>query len=365
MCIDEKELGARLAFLRLGTEDSCYLDDIHQVIEEDSSGIINEFYDGLMRFPPIAEFLADPHLRGHLKETQRQYLLTLGQGSNDLGYFEDRLRIGVAHERVGLEQKWYLGAYSTLFGIIARRLVQRYANQPQALAECLVTLQKVLTLDSILAVETYYHATTSRLECLLQQLNETQKRLQELARLDGLTGINNRMYLMECLENEVQRSLRFRRPFTLLFLDIDHFKNINDQFGHSVGDSVLKQVVKTVRAVIRPVDVIGRHGGEEFLVGLVETDEATARQVAERIRLKVAHTPCRVDATRVTLTVSIGVATLAGPIDRIEKLIDQADRALYRAKNSGRDQVQVYSEEPVLLEPVSPARINTITRQEG
>lgn len=354
MLIDDGELQARLRFLHFGDDDRRQLEDIHRVIAEDAPGIIDEFYDNLMKFPPIAEFLADSDLRGRLKETQRNYLLTLGQGVNALRYFEDRLRIGVAHERVGLEQKWYLGAYSILFDIIARRLAQSHAEQPHTLAACLVTLQKILTLDSILAVETYYQATTNRLEGLLQQLNETQKRLQELARLDGLTGLNNRMYLMECLEKEVQRSLRFRRPLTLLFLDIDHFKNINDQFGHSAGDSVLKQVVQTIRTVIRPVDVIGRFGGEEFLVGLVETDESAARQVAERLRLKVAHTPFRVDAGPMTLTVSIGVATLVGPINRIEELIDQADRALYRAKNSGRDQVQVYSGEP-LLKSASPA----------
>lgn len=342
MRIDEQEVHARRDFLAFSDSDRQHLDDIHQAIAENASGIIDEFYACLLRFQPIVEFLADPHLRSRLKETQRRYLLTLGQDSDRLNYFEDRLRIGVAHERVGLEQKWYLGAYSILFGIIAQRLARRHAGQPDTLVECLVTLQKIFTLDAILAVETYYHATTSRLEGLLQQLNETQKSLEELARLDGLTRINNRMYLMECLEKEVQRSLRFRRPFTLLFLDVDHFKSINDQFGHSAGDAVLKEVVQTVRYMIRPVDVIGRFGGEEFLVGLVETDESAARQVAERIRLKVAHTPFRTDAGPVTLTVSMGVASLAGPIARIEELIDQADRALYRAKQSGRDQVQVF-----------------------
>lgn len=350
MRIDEQEVHARRDFLAFSDSDRQHLDDIHQAIAEDASGIIDEFYACLLQFLPIAEFLADPHLRSHLKETQRQYLLTLGQASDGLDYFEDRLRIGVAHERVGLEQKWYLGAYSILFGIIAQRLARRHAAQPNTLVERLVTLQKILTFDAILAVETYYYATTSRLEGLLQQLNETQKSLEELARLDGLTRINNRMFLMECLEKEVQRSLRFRRPFTLLFLDVDHFKNINDQFGHSVGDSVLKEVVQTVRCAIRPVDLIGRFGGEEFLVGLVETDESAARQVAERIRLRVAHTPFRTAAGPVTLTVSMGVASLAGPIARIEELIDQADHALYRAKKLGRDQVQVFdSGESTLL----------------
>lgn len=353
MRIDEEEIHARRDFLQFSAGDRRHLDDIHQVIEEDVEGIIAAFYERLLRLKPIADFLADPQMRAHLQETQRRYLLTLGQQSDELDYFEDRLRIGVTHERVGLEQKWYLGAYSILFGIIARQLARRHENQPERLAEQLVTLQKIFTVDATLAVETYYHSTMCRLEDSLRQLTETQKSLEELARLDGLTRINNRMYLMECLEKEVQRSLRFRRPFTLLFIDVDHFKSINDRFGHSAGDSVLKQIVQAVSSVIRPVDLIGRFGGEEFLVGLVETEEPAARQVAERIRLKVAHTPFRIDGTRVALTISIGLASLGAEFERVEDLINQADRALYRAKESGRDQVQVLDREPSPVEAES------------
>lgn len=351
MRIDAREILARWDFLALSEADQRHLDDIHRLIEEDAAAIIGEFYDALLRVEPIAEFLAEPQMQERLRETQRLYLLTLGQRSDQLDYFEDRLRIGVAHERVGLEQKWYLGAYAILFGILARRLRQEHANDPKALAESLITLQKIVTVDATLAVETYYHATMRRLEDSLRQLTATQKSLEELARLDGLTRVNNRMYLMTCLENEMQRSQRFRRPFTLLFLDIDHFKVINDAFGHSAGDSVLKQVVQAVRSVIRPVDLIGRFGGEEFLVGLVETDEATARQVAERIRLKVAHTPFRSDSSQVALTVSIGLASLASSTERVEDLVNRADHALYQAKQAGRDQVRVFEEDIAQLNP--------------
>lgn len=341
MRMDDKEIRDRWDFLALSDADQRHLEVIHRLIEEDASAIISEFYEALLRVEPIAEFLAEPHIQARLRDTQRRYLLTLGQEVDKLDYFEDRLRIGVAHERVGLEQKWYLGGYAILFGIIARRLRQRYPSDPETLAGCLVALQKIFTVDATLAVETYYHATMRRLEDSLRQLTETQKSLEELARLDGLTRINNRMHLMTCLEHELQRSQRFRRPFTLLFLDVDHFKAINDAFGHSVGDGVLKEIVQTVRSVIRPVDMIGRFGGEEFLIGLVETDEATGRQVAERIRLKVAHTPFRSNNAHVTVTVSIGLTSLASATERVEELINRADHALYQAKEAGRDQVRI------------------------
>ncbi|MGE3807600.1 MAG: diguanylate cyclase [Gemmataceae bacterium] len=338
MRIDQDEILARRAFLNFTADDEQHLRLIHEAIADDVDGIIAEFYAHLFQFPQLDRFLNEPAVRQRLQQLQRRYLLELGQHSAGLDYFESRLRTGVVHERVGLEQKWYLGGYAVLFERISQRLARVHGQDAALLAGLQVTLQKMLALDATLAVETYYQATMQRLESLLDQLTEAQKSLQELARVDELTRVSNRRHVMESLHMEVERSLRFRHPFSLLFLDLDHFKEVNDRHGHGAGDQVLSNVVATVRSVLRPADVIGRYGGEEFLVGLVETDGRTALRIAERIRRRVAQTPFYLDHGEVRLTISIGLTSLQGDSD-IETLLKQADQALYHAKETGRNRV--------------------------
>lgn len=334
--IDAAEIAARRAFLGFSTQDECNLERIRQVMQVEADAIITEFYEHLSGFHPVKEYLADPEVLVRLRQTQKQYLLTLGQRADGLAYVEDRLRIGRAHERVSLDPKWYLGAYVKLFELIERRLAARHHGGSAAF---LVTLQKIFTLDATLAVETYYQATMQRLETALQDLTEAKKSLEKIARQDALTKVHNRKHLMEALEAELRRSLRFHHPFSLLFIDADHFKQINDSYGHAFGDFVLKRLVAALRDVLRPADIIGRFGGEEFLVGLVETAADAAQQIAERLRLKVSETIFKFKGQQVLVTISIGLASLRDGSADIDRLIDSADHALYRAKEAGRNQV--------------------------
>jgi diguanylate cyclase (GGDEF)-like protein len=150
---------------------------------------------------------------------------------------------------------------------------------------------------------------------------------------------------MEALALEFQRSRRYRHPFALLFLDVDHFKDINDRHGHAFGDQVLLHVVQLARGIIRPPDIIGRYGGEEFVIGLVECDQAGALQIAERIRLKIAQDQIAWEHHLTAVTVSIGVVMLSPEIDQVETLISRADQAMYHAKRRGRNRVELYNEE--------------------
>lgn len=342
--ITEEELRSRRAFLQFSREDAKNLREIAVVIREHVDAIIDEFYDHLTAFPELHQFLPDDETVRRLKATQRDYLLTLGQKAGQLEYCEDRLKIGAAHERVGLPQKWYLGAYVKLYALLVRRLVQHYAEDARTLMSLVITLQKMFQMDQILAVETYYHATTKRLQASLIELEETRRHLEEHVRLDGLTQIYNHQYLKEALEAEVLRSRRFRHAFSILFLDLDLFKHINDQYGHAFGDVVLQRTVEQIKRVVRPADILGRYGGEEFVVGLVECDESTAIRIAERVREKVGAVPVLQDGRQATVTVSIGVATLTTDIDKIETLITRADQALYLAKSLGRNRVEVFSQ---------------------
>jgi len=166
------------------------------------------------------------------------------------------------------------------------------------------------------------------------------QKLELQARQDHLTGLNNRGYFMELAEHELNKALRYDHHFTLLMLDIDHFKKINDSFGHKTGDLVLKKFAEIFRETLRDGDIVGRIGGEEFVVLLPETNVDTAVIVAERIRTTVEQTVIPVnDEVSVCFTVSIGGSEPTFKGCTIDTLLAQADHALYLAKNDGRNRL--------------------------
>ena len=337
--ITPDEIRARKAFLHIDDSVVHDLSRVRGLIIREMDAIINEFYERLEDQHALDRFMSDRITLGRLKDAQRLYLGGLGLGMDELKYYEDRLRIGVVHEKVGLQQKWYLGSYSILFGIIAKHVGMHFQTEPDTVFRLLSSLHKAFALDSILTVETYYQATTQRLESILSQLTDAQHNLQELSRLDGLTGLSNRKFVMESIEMELFRSLRFGHQFSLVLIDIDHFKSVNDRFGHAHGDDVLRVCAQLIRETVRPADIVGRYGGEEFVVGLVECGQESAHHILERIRLRMAHHLFQVDDKSLHVSVSIGAATLGTEKDRIESLFRCADAALYRAKAGGRNQV--------------------------
>lgn len=336
------ELRTRLAFLGVTREDRRNLEQIHAVLRDHVDEVIDEFYDHLGKFADLARFLSDPDRLARLKATQRTYLLTLGKQADQLSYAEDRLRIGFTHERIGLDQQWYLGAYAKLFDLIMRRLSVRHGDDPRTLTSLAVTLQKYFKLDQTFLVETYYQATMARLEASLQELERIRTHLEEQSRIDELTHAYNRHYVEEALQAELDRSRRFRHAFTLLFLDLDHFKEVNDRYGHACGDFVLRRSAALIRGAIRPADILGRYGGEEFAIGLVECDESAALGIAERIRGAIAKAVLRYEGHEIAVTVSIGVSMLTAGIEKLDTLLAQADAALYQAKAAGRNRVEVF-----------------------
>ena len=164
---------------------------------------------------------------------------------------------------------------------------------------------------------------------------------QQLAITDDLTGFYNRRGLFELGRREVERALRFDHDLAAIMVDIDHYKRVNDAHGHSVGDEVLRQLADRWRKTLRSIDIMGRYGGEEFLVLLPESNLSTSRQVAERMRQCVVNIPMSTAAGIVSITASLGVASLRGEIMSLEELIADADKALYSAKEAGRNRVAV------------------------
>jgi diguanylate cyclase (GGDEF)-like protein/PAS domain S-box-containing protein len=168
-----------------------------------------------------------------------------------------------------------------------------------------------------------------------------ENELKQLAITDSLTGANNRRQFMERGQIEMLRAKRYNRPMALLMIDIDHFKRINDNYGHGVGDMVLKALVKQCQSVLRETDIFGRIGGEEFAAVLVETKPEKGIQVAERIRTTLEKTNMKTESGRIRITISIGLTGLKESDQDLDSIVKRADRAMYKAKNAGRNKVVV------------------------
>ncbi len=170
--------------------------------------------------------------------------------------------------------------------------------------------------------------------------------LSEMATRDALTGLLDRREATRLLDEEILRARRYQRPLALLWIDLDHFKQVNDRLGHAAGDAVLRGLSGLLSTKVRQVDLVSRFGGEEFVVVLPEMDAAQAEQSAERLRQLVASTPLQLDDGRsVDLTMSVGVAIFPDDGEDAPKLIAAADRAMYQAKASGRNRVVMAASE--------------------
>lgn len=201
------------------------------------------------------------------------------------------------------------------------------------LGEMIFTRNKRFNDDEMAAFENHIYHLVYPLRNSLQYQTAIRA-----AQMDSLTGIYNRAAMDRSLEREVELSHRHDTSVSLLIVDVDHFKRINDNLGHSAGDAVLKSLASCINDTMRASDMLFRYGGEEFAIILSGTDMDGARQVGERIRTAVAAFPFVHNGRKIDLTVSIGVATL-GRRDSAKHLFNKADDALYQAKKAGRNQV--------------------------
>ena len=214
-----------------------------------------------------------------------------------------------------------------------------------------VSLDATATLAQMRGNRFYLFASAIGLVCLIfavilfisrvfiKDLKNAEKKLLEMATRDFLTGLLNRRETYRRLNEEFRRSTRFGDPLSVILLDIDYFKSINDSHGHLVGDRILQETAEVLRNTLREYDILCRYGGEEFLVGALKANLDQAAQAAERVRLrfKELQVPGEKD-TSAGVTISAGVAQLR-PGESIDGLIARADEALYRAKGTGRDRV--------------------------
>lgn len=185
-----------------------------------------------------------------------------------------------------------------------------------------------------------YDVTDSALS--KRQLQQAQEQLLLLSRTDRLTRLNNRGYWDERLHQEFRRVRRSREDYSVVMFDIDHFKSINDRYGHQVGDAAIRMVARTLLDSCREIDICGRYGGEEFVVLLPGTGADGALVFCERLRKTIEDSHVQSHGVDIQLTVSLGIAELTDREDTAEAWVGNADAALYQAKNSGRNRTAVY-----------------------
>jgi len=169
--------------------------------------------------------------------------------------------------------------------------------------------------------------------------NAYHEEIYRLTTIDGLTQVFNKRYFVETLEREIGRAQRYRRDLSLIMFDIDHFKQINDTYGHLAGDHILKQLAATIKTRIRREDILSRYGGEEFAIILPEIDRENALNFAEKIRALVQKATFKFEDTKIPVTISIGVANVTADTQEVDAFIKGADANLYEAKNRGRNRV--------------------------
>jgi len=212
------------------------------------------------------------------------------------------------------------------------------------------TLKLGKTVIGFLVLENFKKEEFSRFSVFSTQLSLELRRImlyenvEKMAITDSLTGLYVRRKIIESLELEIERAKKHKFFLTFLMLDIDHFKKCNDRFGHLVGDYVLSEIARILKTNLREIDLIGRYGGEEIAILLLNTKEDEAKIVAERIREKIAHFPFQAYNERFRITVSIGGAVFPKDGDSSLELINHADNALYSAKKQGRNCVIFYGE---------------------
>lgn len=333
-----------LKILGIGDVETSALQKLHyEVIVPHLESIVDFFYLKLQQYPEFRQFLSSKDLVDRLKKTQTEYLREMGIDCFSPTYFEERLRVGITHARIGLPLSLYQAAFNIMHDAIISHIPTTIKKTADEYIICSRTLFAVINLDMHLAIEAYHAAQMDNMKKQIDEFKSVNQNISSEAKHDALTGMLTRKYLMQEL-NELMRQFNDDDPLTVIMADIDHFKKVNDSYGHLVGDEVIKDVSARIRGALRSFDSVGRYGGEEFLIVLQSTDNKEGRDIAERIRQRIANLPIQHDSKKYPVTISMGL-TQARKGESATDLIERADQALYNAKGAGRNRVVVLDHE--------------------
>lgn len=334
---DEKAIATRLRLMDMGETQEFYSGVFHKkVLAEKDKEIIDGFYEQISKKPEFQQILKQGGFDlAALKRTQAHYIDTLGIDFKSMSYFEDRLRIGWIHAQVGVPLSLYQSAYRAMQELMIGAVCEVCADDDERM-NLMSYVLKISNLDMSLAITAYYHTQVNELQESIRSMQTEHLDLLHKANTDSLTRLHTREVIKTQLAKDLLKLYDHTGSLYLIMADLDFFKNVNDEYGHLTGDYVLKDVAKRLRQSLRDIDMVGRYGGEEFIILLKNKTLEQAQLIAERIRNHIGSSPINANGQAINITMSQGLAR--GQVgDDADDLIERADRALYEAKRSGRN----------------------------
>ncbi len=337
MRISDYDIDYRKVILNFTEEDCKILKEFKAKLETSIDDLVSRFYESQTSVPEIALVIGDADTLRRLRGAQRRYVLDLFSGLYDLEYVNNRLRIGLVHKRMGVEPKLYLSAIHTLKHLMTETIINIEPDEVYRLA-VLTALEKLLWFDITLVFETYIRSLVSEIEIskskseryaeeLEVKVKERTLQLEELSRTDMLTGLQTVRYLRDTLTLAIRSAQRRSEPVSVVYIDINDFKKINDTFGHQRGDEILQGLGRAIRKVSRIEDSCFRYGGDEFCLVLPNCLKSDANDIY------INRLTAEMNKQFPDVTISVGIAQ-TGPeeFDEPEYLISMADQQMYTMK---------------------------------
>lgn len=339
MRISEIEIARRMEFLDLSKQDLELIGGYLPLVEANIEQVVEEFYQKQTEIDEIALLIGDSETLRRLRNAQHQYVLELFSGYYDSEYVNSRLRIGLVHKRIGVEPKLFLSAVRTLRMILSR-LIESNVEDLQIVRRSLEALDKLMNFDVTLVFDTYIDTLVSeveaakrRMESYARVLEDKSKELESFALRDSMTNLLNKRGMQAAMRRELRLAQRRHTLLSILYIDVNKFKYINDTFGHATGDDVLIRLAQVMIRNSRSTDVTCRMGGDEFIVILPDCNTLGAQLIGEKI--SSAFTREYPD-----FSISFGIAETGPNEFASEKaLIENADKKMYTAKVGHHEEI--------------------------
>lgn len=337
--MNEREIRRRKELLNISDQDTEILLGLKPVIANQVDAIVDEFYEHQVQISEIARLIGDADTLQRLKKHMRFYILSMFDSDYDHDYVLSRLRIGMVHKRIGVSPKLYVSAVRNLQNRLRQILTIQSKKDCNRCGAQIDALEKVQLFDLELVFDTYIHSLMDELsrgkeeiekyaESLEDTVAERTQELFDLARRDGLTNLLNQRSFYEELRRELARAIRHSNNLTLMYFDLDGFKHVNDNLGHTRGDEILMATAESMRQSIRTEDIPARYGGDEFCIIFPQTSIEESKTIAKRLTSIFDET---MKETGVTFSIGLAEINPENPIDA-DTLVKTADSAMYKSK---------------------------------
>lgn len=378
MGMTEQEIISRKSILNITPAHEKLLHVCAEHILASTPFLVEAFYEEQTKIKDIELLIGDADTLSRLQGSMVNYIQSLFSGIYDLDYVTTRLRIGLVHKRIGVPPKLYLCGMQTLNEILVEAINEFYMDKPEnKSAQTIEALERLLSFDIGLVFDTYIRSLTAEIEVgkevlenhakdLERIVKERTHELAELAIHDPLTGLHNQRVFYDNLNKDLGVSKRYNHPLSLIYMDLDGFKKLNDKEGHLQGDKVLKQLADNITHNLRDTDTATRYGGDEFCVIMPNTTVLDAAVFCERLNSEFAE-----EIQNSELSLSIGI-TQSGPSAHFDskELVKRADKSMYKAKEVMGysvvvDEVIEENSAPQLVQPKQDPELTTKSNLEA